>query len=65
MTNVLDGAADFATAALDGFCRLHPDLVCPVRGGAIRAAAPQVSRPATSQGRRFGAPGGRDARVRR
>lgn len=39
MTSIVDRPEDFAAEALAGFCRLHPDLVRPVRGGAVRAAA--------------------------
>ncbi len=50
MTSILDRAEDFAAAALDGFCRLHPDLVRPVRGGAIRAAAATAGKVAVVTG---------------
>ena len=39
MTSIVDRPEDFAASALAGFCMLHPGLVRPVRGGAVRAAA--------------------------
>ncbi len=39
MTAIFDRPEDFATTALASFCALHPTLVRPVAGGALRAAA--------------------------
>ncbi|MBB3172212.1 dihydroxyacetone kinase [Endobacter medicaginis] len=38
MTHICGDAADFAAAALEGFCLAHADLVRPVRGGVVRSA---------------------------
>lgn len=38
MTHICGDAADFASAALEGFCLAHADLVRPVRGGVVRSA---------------------------
>ncbi len=38
MTSIVDRPEDFAATALAGFCMLHPGLVRPVHGGAVRAA---------------------------
>ncbi len=39
MTHVFDDPDEFADAALRGYCAVHPHLVRPVAGGAVRATA--------------------------
>ena len=39
MTAIVDAKEDFAATALGAFCALHPTLVRPVPGGALRSAA--------------------------
>lgn len=50
MTSIVDRPEDFAATALAGFCMLHPGLVKPVRGGAVRAAAAPAGKVAVMTG---------------
>ena len=50
MTSIVDRPEDFAAEALAGFCMLYPDLVRPIRGGVVSAAATRSGKVAVVTG---------------